>query len=177
MNRHPISESRAHFIEEHGGREALRRFVIGKGERKVTSRYYIFPDGAKLDQDPMGENFDPPADEAERLKLILAYRLIIHAEKQEAHQQCQNMILAHFDPNFRGTYCGPVYHGGQDDALKELRQKRNEVWNAKDAIEQVEQALDTLISPPSKVKQREKLDQQIAMQDMDFWDKFRELTV
>src|SRR4051794_16838540 len=98
-----LDAERRLFVEKHGGENAARRYVTLRGDVQFKTGYFIFPDGALLNEHPWGANLEPPADRVERLKLILNYRSVMVEEALEAMQDFRNMLLCHFDrENFKG---------------------------------------------------------------------------
>jgi hypothetical protein len=177
VSRQCFESDRQTFIDAHGGRDAARRLYVTKNGQRVETDYYVFPDGAKLSWHPLGENYPPPQDEVERWQLILEYRRIMLAEAKQAIKDFENQVMAHFDPNFRGTYCGPNYAGSREEALEELKQKKRSIWNRQHAVEVIEEALEAVLNTGAKSAREERLQLEQLMRQRKFMDAFNDIKV
>jgi hypothetical protein len=168
-----FDEERAEFISRHGGQSACRR---------ISNSYYLMPDGALLSHQSLCESKEPPADEAERAKLVLRYQKILYEEAVEDFKACERQIRSHFEPGYRGAdgHVVPTFHGSREVGLAELRKKRQAVWNQKYQLQLLEQRLDALLNPPHLAKERAKRDkaaEEEKAREVQFFDELRKITI
>ena len=160
-----LTERKA-FIERHGGEKAARKYVVSDHLGEKYTGHYLFPDGARLDENPMAQNLEPPEDELKRCKLIGAYKAIIHEEAAKAVAEFRNAIDYHFDRetfiNNKGSYQGPSSIGSREDALTKLRGLVQAEWAARKALQRIGAEVRELEDPAEQVREEEQMDHAIA---------------